>query len=399
VAETLRADSGAPLRVLSVIARLNVGGPALLATVLSDRLDPTRFEQRIVAGIVGADEADHVALRAPHLQVQTIPGLGRSPRPTDDVLALGALIRVIRGFRPDIVHTHTAKAGVLGRLAAWSCGVPATVHTYHGHLLHGYFSPAVRRGVVLTERTLARKTTRLVAVGNQVRDDLVAARIGTPGQYTVVPPGLCLPPAPERAEARAILGLPATGPVVAFVARLTSIKRPERFLELSAALAQRHPDAIFVVVGGGALLDDLRFKAASAGLPIRFLGWRADVETVYAASDLVVLTSDNEGMPVSLIEASLAGRPCVTTRVGSAPEVVADGETGFVTDLSVAALADAVDRLLSDDALRGRMGRAAANRGRECFSAERLTRDIATLYEGVSRELGLGQGQADKNRY
>jgi len=390
MADTLRAGSDSPVRVLRVIARLNVGGPAVQATVLSDGLDPTQFQQRIVAGVVGADEADHVALRAPHLKVQTIPGLGRSARPADDVLALVALTRVIREFRPHIVHTHTAKAGVLGRLAAWSCRVPATIHTYHGHLLNGYFSPAVRGGVVLTERTLARNTTRLVAVGHQVRDDLVAAGIGRPGQYTVVPPGLRLPPAPERAEARAILGLPTAGPVVALVGRLTAIKRPERFLELSASLAHRHPDAIFVVVGGGALLDDLRSKAASAGLPMRFLGWRADVETVYAASDLVVLTSDNEGMPVSLIEASLAGRPCVTTRVGSAPEVVADGETGFVTELNVAALADAVDRLLSDDALRSRMGKAAAHRGRECFGADRLTRDISTLYEGVTRDLGLG---------
>jgi len=389
VADTLRAYSSSPVRVLRVIARLNVGGPALQATVLSDGLDPTQFQQRIVAGLVQADEADHVALRAPHLQVQTIPGLGRSPRPADDVLALMALARVIRDFRPHIVHTHTAKAGVLGRLAAWSCGVPATVHTYHGHLLNGYFSPAVRRGVVLTERTLARKTTRLVAVGEQVRDDLVAAGIGRSGQYTVVPPGLRLPPAPERAEARAILALPAGGPVVTFVARLTSIKRPERFLELAASLAPRYPDAIFMVVGGGALLDDLRSMATGAGLPVRFLGWRADVETVYAASDLVVLTSDNEGMPVSLIEASLAGRPCVTTRVGSAPEVVIDGETGFVTDVHVAALADAVDRLLGDEALRIRMGKAAALRGRKCFGAERLTSDMTSLYEGVARELGL----------
>ena len=137
------------------------------------------------------------------------------------------------------------------------------------------------------------------------------------------------------------------------------------------------------------MLDDLRSMATGAGLPVRFLGWRADVETVYAASDLVVLTSDNEGMPVSLIEASLAGRPCVTTRVGSAPEVVIDGETGFVTDVHVAALADAVDRLLGDEALRIRMGKAAALRGRKCFGAERLTSDMTSLYEGVARELGL----------
>ncbi|MDT7539995.1 MAG: hypothetical protein QOI82_3580, partial [Actinomycetota bacterium] len=174
------------VRVLRVIARMNVGGPALQVTALTLELDPARFEHRLLTGSVGPDEADYVELRAPGLPLTRVAGLGRSPRPLDDLRALRALIRHMRDFRPDIVHTHTAKAGVLGRVAARIARVPATVHTFHGHLLHGYFSTAVTRLVILTERALARRTDRLVAVGAQVRDELLAAGIGTPAQYAVV---------------------------------------------------------------------------------------------------------------------------------------------------------------------------------------------------------------------
>ena len=160
-----------------------------MAAVLNDVLDPGRFDQRIVAGSIGQDEADYVSLRAPQMRVLSVRGLGRAPRPPDDLRALIGLIDVIRRFRPDVVHTHTAKAGVLGRLAAWSCRVPATVHSFHGHLLHGYFSPVGQAAVVGVERVMARRTTRLIAVGERTRTDLLAAGIGRPGQFAVVAPG------------------------------------------------------------------------------------------------------------------------------------------------------------------------------------------------------------------
>ena len=199
--------SGQRIRVLRLIARLNVGGPALQAKVLSEGLDPARFEQRLVAGAVGADEGDFVSMRAPQLRVETLAGLGRDPNGWSDVRALVRLYDVIRSFDPHIVHTHTAKAGVLGRLAAWGARVPATVHTFHGHLLHGYFSPAKTMAIVQAERRLARRTTRLVAVGQQVREDLLAAGIGRPDQFVIVPPGVQLPEPPPQAVARRTLGL------------------------------------------------------------------------------------------------------------------------------------------------------------------------------------------------
>ena len=369
------------IRVLRIIDRLNVGGPALQAAVLADRLDPSRFEQLLLTGTIDPSEGDYVELRAPTLRVERVRGLGRAPRPLDDARAFAEISAAIRRFRPHVVHTHKAKAGVLGRPAAWAHRVPSTVHTFHGHLLRGYFSPSKTRAVVAVERALARPTTALVAVGAQVRDDLVAAGVGRPHQYRVVPPGVELGPLPEPRTARQHLGLPDAGPVVTFVGRLTAVKRPERFVDLAIEVARSHADVHFVIAGDGELADTLRVRARPLGRRMVFLGWRGDVENVYSASDVVVLTSDNEGMPVSLIEAAVTGTPAVTTRVGSAPEVVADGVTGFVTDTDPRAIGAAVVRLLDDTRLRAAMGVAAAARAQDRYGAERLASDVAELYE------------------
>jgi glycosyltransferase involved in cell wall biosynthesis len=373
-----------PIRVLQVIDRLNVGGPALLVTAVSDGLDPARFDHRLLVGAVGPEEGDYAALRAPDVSAEPIVGLGREPDARRDFQALYEISRVVRQFRPHVVHTHKAKAGVLGRTAAWTHRVPATVHTFHGHLLTGYFSPAKTRVVVNVERTFARGTTRLVAVGAQVRDDLLEARVGRRAQYVVVPPGTGFPSVPDRDDARRRLSLPLEVPVVAFVGRLTGVKRPERFVDAAIQLSVTRPTARFLVAGEGELLDSLRERARPLGDRIRFLGWCSNVEQVYAASDVVMLTSDNEGMPVSLIEAAAIGVPAVTTRVGSAPEVVLDGVTGLVTGTDAMDLADAAGRLLDDDQLRRRLGEAARLHAFEHFGAARLVDDMSRLYEEVA---------------
>ncbi|GAA1809677.1 glycosyltransferase [Planosporangium flavigriseum] len=373
---------------MRVIARMNVGGPALQVTALMRGLDPDRFEQRLYTGEVGLGEADYLGLRASDVPVHRVPGLGRSVRPGDDVRALAYLVAEMRRFRPHIVHTHTAKAGALGRVAASLARVPARVHTFHGHLLHGYFSPAVTRLVVGTERTLARRTDRLVAVGSQVRDDLIAAGIGRADQYEVVPPGTVLPPAPSNEEARALLGLPDHGPVIAYVGRITGIKRPDRFVEVVRAVRASIPQATFVVCGNGDLLDDLVEATADLDGAVRVLGWRGDVETVYAAADITLLTSDNEGMPVSLIESGLAGIPAVATNVGSVAEVVVDGETGLLAACDARELAAHVVRLLNDDDLRLAMGAQARDVVTDRFAAQRLVSDINRLYTGIAHERG-----------
>lgn len=372
------------IRVLRVIARMNVGGPARQVVTLSRGLDPGRFDQRLVIGDVDDDEAETPEVKGGTLDYTRIPGLGRTPNPSHDVRAFMEIARLARAFRPDIVHTHTAKAGVLGRLAApRGC---ATVHSFHGHLLHGYFSRPVTFAVTATERMLARRTTRLVAVGSQVRRELLERRVGRPEQYQVIPPGLAVAPLVSRDEARRGFGLAADAPVVAFVARLTKVKRPDRLLDALSLTRRSFPDVICLVAGDGELLNASKSEAARRGLDVRFLGWRSDIERVYAAADVVALTSDNEGMPVSLIEAALCERACVTTRVGSANEVVVDGETGFVVDTDVASLAAAMTTLLTDRQLRAAMGARARARAEARFGPSALVDATADLYEEVIRE-------------
>jgi glycosyltransferase involved in cell wall biosynthesis len=360
-----RSPVGEP-RVVHVIARMNVGGPAELLVQLLHGLPG----QELLTGEVQYGEADHLSLRAPETPFTRVPGLARRPRVGDDVRALAFLTAELRRRRPDVVHTHTAKAGALGRIAALAAGVPALVHTFHGHLLQGYFSPAVTRGVILTERALARTTDRLVAVGEQVRDDLLAAGIGRPDRYVVIPPGVRLAHPPDRTDARARFRVAGDAAVVAVVGRLIGIKRPDRMLEV----ARRLPDVTFLVAGEGALLDQVRRDAPAN---VRLLGWRADVEAVYAAADVALVTSDNEGMPVSLVEAALCGTPAVSTDVGSAREVV----TGEVTVPDPDALAAAVRRVLA----RPKLGEQARRLARERFGVPAMIEAHRRLYADLAR--------------
>jgi glycosyltransferase involved in cell wall biosynthesis len=367
---------------------MNVGGPSLQASALMRGLDAGLFDQRLYCGFVEAGEADYVDLCAPDVTVHRMPALGRSMRSADDGRSLARLTAAMREFRPHIVHTHMAKAGALGRTAAVLARVPARVHTFHGHLLHGYFSRPTTRLVVAAERAFARVSDRLVAVGERVRDDLVEAGVGRLEQYRVVPPGTVLGPLPGRDEARRRLGLPAGGPVVAYVGRVTGVKRPDRLVQVARAVHREIPSARFAVCGEGDLLGQVSAAAAGLDGALHLLGWRADVATVYAAADVVLLTSDNEGMPVSLIEAGLAGLPAVATRVGGVPEVVQDGVTGLLTTTRSAELADRVLRLLRDEPLRLRMGRDARARATERFGADRLVRDIHDLYTSIAVDKG-----------
>lgn len=371
------------LRIIRVIARMNIGGPALQVSALMRGLDSEHFDQRLFAGSVGPGEADYIEKSATDVAVSRVPCLGRAVRPADDLRALKELVAAMRQFRPHIVHTHTAKAGALGRVAAAMAHVPARVHTFHGHLLHGYFSPRKTGLVVHAERRLARSTDRLVAVGEKVRDELLAAGIGRTEQYAVVPPGTVLPAPPERSEARRLLGLPQDCPVVAYVGRVTQIKRPDRFLAVAHEVRRAVPDARFLMCGEGDLGAALQQNSGLDGA-LHHLGWRTDVETVYAASDVVLLTSDNEGMPVSLIEAGQAGVPVVSTDVGSVAEVVRDGETGLLAGPDVPELARHTVCLLRDPRLRHDMGERAFSWTTRRFGAQRLVDDTHRLYASIA---------------
>ena len=370
------------IRVMRIIARMNVGGPAVQVSGLMRGFDASRFDQRLITGYCAADESDYLETVATDVTAKRIRGLGRSISPRADLMAFVHVVREIRTFRPHIIHTHTAKAGVIGRLASLMSGRKSVrVHTYHGHLLNGYFGKFKTLLVIFIEKTLGLFTTQLLAVGKRVMVDLIAAGIGRRDKFAVMPPGLHLPDLPTREDACAILGLDASLRYGSFIGRITKIKRPDRFLDVVAELQRESCDLHFIVAGAGELLDYCKERSIKENLPVTFLGWREDIETVLAASDLVLLTSDNEGTPLSLIQAGMASLPIVATNVGSISEIVLDQETGFLTDLSAISLAKSVMKLESSESLREMMGDRAHEYTMQRYGVERLVEDHQRLYE------------------
>jgi len=369
------------VRVMRIIARMNVGGPAVQVSGLMRGFDTSLFEQELVTGYCAADEADYLEKVATDVRAIRIDGLGRSIKPRADLTALFAVIKEIRRFKPDVIHTHTAKAGVIGRVASILSGHRSIrVHTFHGHLLNGYFGAGKTKLVVLVEKCLALFTDQLLAVGSKVKDDLLAVGIGEKDKFEVMPPGLQLAEVPSRASARKELGLNEAAVYCAFIGRITQIKRPDRFLDVVAEIKSRGIDLHFIVAGAGDLLLSCQDRTKVENLPVTFLGWREDIEVVLAAADFVLLTSDNEGTPLSLIQAGMVGIPVVATNVGSTNEIVVNGETGLLTDLSVDQLADAVVKVATDSALRAKVGAAGKEYTMARYGVARLVKDHQDLY-------------------
>lgn len=381
------------LRVLRVIARLNIGGPAIQAITLSKRLDPSRFETVLATGRCAPGEEEMSSLLAREgVEPVRIPGLGRALHPAEDARAFAGLLGLIRRFRPHILHTHTAKAGALGRTAGALLGVPVRVHTFHGHVFRGYFSPAKSRAAVLTERGLGLLSHQIVSISEAQRRDLVDEfKIAPAEKVTVIPLGFALEPllAVARGEVpgtlRAELGAASTDCVVGIVGRVAPIKNHSLFLTALARALSQEPRLRGVVIGDGPapLMAQLRAQAEQLGIAARvhFLGYRTELASLYADLDVVALSSDNEGTPVALIEALAAGRACVSTRVGGVPDVLGDGRFGRLTPPGDAdALASALVALARDEAGRAAaraLGPAAAE---ERYGFTRLRRDIESLY-------------------
>jgi len=367
---------------MRIIARMNVGGPAVQVSGLMRGFNSDHFDHRLYTGYCAEDEADYLDTVATDVKAVRIQGFGRRVSLGGDLKAFIFLVYEIRDFKPHVIHTHTAKAGFLGRIASIISLRPSIrLHTFHGHLLNGYFGPFKRSLVVIAEKFLALFTHQLLAVGDKVRQDLLNAGIGTKDKFGLMPPGLALRFLPDRQESRITLTLPAKSLHCAFIGRVTQIKRPDRFLDVVSEIKKRGVILDFFIAGDGELLDMCRERIKREDLPVTILGWQSDIERVLSTSDIVVLTSDNEGTPLSLIQAGMAGLPVVTTNVGSVPEVVLDGVTGIVTGLDVQEIADALEKLVNDKVLRTKLGAAAQEFTLSNFGVKRLVHDHEELYK------------------
>jgi len=370
-----------PVKVMQIIARMNVGGPAILVADLMRNLDSSRFETRLVTGYCDENESDYLDEVAIDIEAIRIPGLGRSISIGKDLKAFFLLLREIRRFKPDVVHTHTAKAGVLGRVATFLARPTAKrIHTFHGHLLHGYFDSRKVKILILVEKILGLITYKFVAIGNVVKNDLVIAGIAKDYNFEVIYPGLQNLVVYPKLEARKTLGLDPEKNYLVYVGRLTQIKRPDRLIDLGRSLKVVDPKTHIVIAGAGELLEELTAQSESESLPIKFLGWRNDIDLILSASDIAVLCSDNEGIPLTLIQASQAGLPIVSTNVGSVSDIVLDGVTGILTEVSANGLIQGFSELLVDPDLRARLGESGQMRAREHFSSKAMVERHEELY-------------------
>jgi len=406
------------IKILRIIARLNVGGPAIHVALISAGLDKSRFETVLACGSLGKGEADMSDYaRSMGVNPHIIPELGRELDFFADLSAFIKIYRLIQKVQPDIIHTHTAKAGTLGRAAGifYNLTRPSAcraklIHTFHGHVFNGYFNAVVSRFFLLIEQILARFTCRIIAVGPSVKKELAARGVCPNAKTHVIPLGFDLSAFLSLQEAR------REPQNIGIVGRLVPVKNHRLFLEAAALLVLNRPYLKFKVIGGGALKAGLIDYASALGIGgrVEFLGWQRDLAAVYSGLDIVVLTSLNEGTPVSLIEAMACGRPVVATDVGGVPDLLGFAQTdvntrsnqprrdsiiccpyknmtGFytsqrgilVSSRDPAVFSAALEYLIREKEVRERFIAAGREFVRDNFSKERLIKDIEELYAGL----------------
>lgn len=408
------AVAAGPIRILRIVTRMNIGGPTTHVTILSTRLHAARFSTCLVVGRAGAAEGDLRHLVQGHGPcVRYLKSLGRSLHPLADVWALIRIVGIAFRERPRIIHTHMAKAGALGRMAGFLYNTvgpgrrpgcrAALIHTFHGHVLAGYFSPHVSRLLITIERWLAKRTDRLVAVSVAVKDDLVKQAVAPAEKIDVIPLGLSLEPlldvnghrgAWRSADERDTL-------LIVWAGRLVPIKRVELFLEGLRDFAQRASGMRWraIIAGDGECREAMRRHLKRLGLAdcVQWVGWVKEMTSLYADADVVCLTSANEGTPVALIEAMAAGKPVIATGVGGVLDLlktdragidslprgsVQDVDGGWVVRSGDAeGLAHALTMCAQHPELRAQRGAAGRDLVRQRYEAARLVRDIETLYD------------------
>lgn len=335
--------------------------------------------------------------RAEGARMIFVPTLGPPIQPLADARALGSLMRIIGWFRPQILHSHTAKAGLLARTAALAAPGqrPILVHTYHGHVLEGYFGPSKTQVFRTLERALGRRSDRLIGVSEATVDDLVRLGVAPREKFEVVRLGLDLAKydgvgREQGVGLRRDLGLSEGDVLAVFVGRVVPIKRLDVLLKALAIARGREARLHLAVVGDGEITPDLERLATEVGVRevTHFLGYQRDLVPIFAASDLAVISSDNEGTPVSLIEAGAASRPAVATDVGGVSDVVTPESGRLVPPGDEHGLGVALAELAGDDELRARMGESARGRIMRAYSADRLVADIEALYGRLAEQRG-----------
>ncbi|HAW49950.1 TPA: hypothetical protein DCX16_03250 [bacterium] len=381
------------IKILRIITRLNIGGPAIHVISLNDGLDKKKFKSYLVTGKEGEGEGSMLGLAKERgFDVIVIPELEREISPIKDLIALFKLIKLIRKIKPYIVHTHTAKAGFLGRLAARLCGVKIIIHTFHGHVLHSYFGKIKTDFFIFLERMLSLLSTRIITISPHQMEEILSFKIGNKQRVVVIPLGLPLERfydlSSKKGFLRNELGI-SDCPLVGIIARLVPIKDIGTFLLSAKLVLVDIPNAKFAIVGDGPLLDEMERYAKSLGIEKStfFLGFRDDLDKIYADLDCLVLCSLNEGLPVCIIEAQASGIPVIATSVGGVVDLITDRKTGLlVPKKDPSALAEAIKQVLQNRELARKMADLARKEVNK-YEEKRLIKDIEALYEELIAKL------------
>lgn len=389
----------APRTVIHIITRLDHGGSAqnTMLTVLGH--DRTQYEPMVIAGDPGSWDAQggmaatqEQCRRLEKEQIAYVlaPSLVRPVSPWKDVCALWILVRILRAKRPAIVHTHTSKAGVLGRIAAWLAGVPVVVHTPHGHVFYGHFGALKSRVFLQIERMLCRVTTVFVALTSAERDDHLERGVGCADRFAVIPSGIDVEGFRRaRVEGRQIpLGFdcPSDATIIGSIGWLTDIKGHRVLIEALGYLKDEFPQAHVVIIGSGGQQQALLAQADSLGLRDRthLAGHRDDIERCLAGMDCFVFPSLNEGMGRALIEAMAAGLPVVASRVGGIPAIVRHEENGLLVEAGDArGLSEAVRRILTDPQWAATLGQKASGSIGSEFGVRAMVDAVESVYQGA----------------
>lgn len=377
------------IKVLRIITRLNIGGPSFHTILLTAHLDPVLFRCKLVKGREDELEGEmNQLLTTKGVSPIFIPEMRREFSLKDDLTAFWRLLRLMRQEKPDIVHTHMAKAGALGRLAARLAGVPVILHTFHGHIFNGYFGQLKTKTFITAERLLAHLSTKTVTVSERVREEIVE-RYGVCAYSKIItiPLGLDLAPFLEadrqKGYLRHELDLPDDVPLIGIVARLAPVKGHQYLIQAAGKILKKHPEARFLIVGDGELRGELEAQVRRRGIAGSFVfcGFRKDLVRVYADLDVVVLTSLNEGLPVALIEGMTAGKPVVAFDVGGVEDLIDDDVTGILVPFGdVQTLADSITHLLEDPQECERLGQNARRKAYPNLDYPRLVKDIEEFY-------------------
>ncbi len=382
------------IRVLHVITRLDKGGSAENTFLTLTGLDRSRYEVSLAAGPVenaGQDRKNQVEEHG--IPYFYIPELVRDINPIRDPVALLKLYNLLKKKRFDIVHTHTSKAGLLGRLAAKLAKTPVIIHTPHGHVFFGYFGQGKTKVFLFLEKLASRITDRLVALTRQEKEDYVSFRVAEENRCVVIHSGIELDkftelPPGEKHNIKSRLGIPADSLVVGTAGRLATVKGPEVLIEAARHILAKKTSVFFVFAGDGDLRPRLERKTAELGIEkhVAFLGWRDDIARILSLYDIFVLPSLNEGMGRVLAEAMALGKPIVASRVGGIPDLVIHGKNGFlVPPKNPEELATSIGILLEDSEKRAEMGKSGKAMASH-FSKEKMVEKIAKLYEELLKQ-------------